>query len=331
MTASRLAQAKNNDDDIPQSLEAELEGRQLVYSEAANLRQDPVSLAKKAIMLIQALRMNSGNRLKGTNKRDTNIGLRTLQWSSNHLVKWSQYLGIFIDGKVLHNTVIGARPDIIPTAYVDEKGCAAIYSQIVQQTRLRALYLKYNEDEFFNKMLPRALRYCDANEKEWEDKPSWWGDDQNSPTGDDESLICGILQYGYGGFDEMTRQDERFSEYSNTASGDEHFDRWSAQKRLDCVTRELGAIDDTSESMRLLNERKHNSAMGRKDSSDTNYSSNSVQVGIDAFFAPKKETAAPVENSDDDSSIEVVEVSSEKRKSSGTTCSIGSPEKKSKC
>jgi hypothetical protein len=51
-------------------------------------------------------------------------------------------------------------------------------------------------------MLPRALKYCDANEREWEDRPSWWGNG-DVRSGDDQSLIWGILEYGYGGFDEM--------------------------------------------------------------------------------------------------------------------------------
>lgn len=330
MTASRVAQAKENNNEIPRSLQVELEGRQLVYSEAATLRHDSISLARKAVMLMQALRIHAGSRLKGTNKRETKIGSRTLQWNSNHLVKWSTSLGIFINGKVLHNTVIGTKPNIVPTAYIDEKGCAAIYSQIVQQTRLRALYLKYNEEEFFVKMLPKALKVCDAKGKEWEQRPTWWGDDEGSPTGDDESLICGILQYGYGGFDEMVRQDERFSQYS---SSDEKIDRTAGQTRLDSITRELGAIDDTSEALRLLDERKHNPASVTNENGDKNHLANSVQVGIDAFFVPKinrKKRASAVADSDDDRSVEIVHVNPGKRKPSATAHRISSPEKKSR-
>lgn len=316
MTATRLVNARKNGE-VPQALQLELEGRQLVYTEAANLRKNPTSLAKKAIMLIQAVRTSTGNRLKGASKKEISIGSRTLQWSSNHLMKWSQSLGIFIGGKVLCNTVIATRPDVIPTAYIDEKGCAAIYSQIVQQSRLRALYLKYDEDDFFGNMLQKALRYCDSTENEWEARPSWWGDDDNSPAADDESLICGILQFGYGGFDEMVRQDEHFSEHDDCSSY-EKFDRWSAQKRLDCITRELGAIDDTAESIRLLNERKHNSVINGKGAENKI----SVQVGIDAFFVPKKGKGAPDENSDD-SSIEIIETSPGKRKGTLVENAVG--------
>lgn len=312
MTASRVDKAKTNGEEISSSLAAEMKGRQLVYSEATNLRENPVNLAKKAIMLIQAVRNHTGKKLKSANKKDTAIGMRTLQWNSNHMVKWSQSLGIYFNGKVLSNTVLAAKPKVTPSAFFDQKGCAAVYSQIVQQTRLRALYVKYEEKEIHEKMLPKALKNCDANgNEEWIDRPSWWGNDPNSPLADDKSLIWGILQYGYGGFDEMIRMDERFSEFCTKETGvaDTQFDRLSAQQRLNCLTREIGAIDDTLESMRLINERKQNPSVGRIENNMKNSSANAVQVGIDAFFAPQKK-AEIVEIMSDDNSVEVVEFSS---------------------
>lgn len=213
------------------------------------------------------------------------------------MVKWGQVLGVFFDGRIIPNSVIANRPGIMPTAYVDEKGCAAIYSQIVQQSRLRTVYLKY-EGDIFSKMLAKASTKCDANVSEWEDRPSWWCDEPNTPTNDDENLICGILQYGYGGFDEMVKLDERFRDYGLEGRGGARFDRFSAQARLDCLTRELSAIDDTAESLRLINNRRQNPQMGRMNIG-TAYT---TQVGIDAFFVPKID-----ENSSNDSSVEIVE------------------------
>ena len=297
MTDHRVKLARQNGDEVSVQLQAELHCRQLVYAEASKLRQEPNDLAKKAIMLVEAVRLHSGNRLKGSNKKDVKLGMRTLQWSSNHMVKWGQVLGVFFDGRIIPNSVIANRPGIMPTAYVDEKGCAAIYSQIVQQSRLRTVYLKY-EGDIFSKMLAKASTKCDANVSEWEDRPSWWCDEPNTPTNDDENLICGILQYGYGGFDEMVKLDERFRDYGLEGRGGARFDRFSAQARLDCLTRELSAIDDTAESLRLINNRRQNPQMGRMNIG-TAYT---TQVGIDAFFVPKID-----ENSSNDSSVEIVE------------------------
>ena len=88
-------------------------------------------------------------------------------------------------------------------------------------------------------MIPRAIKSCDANGHEWEERPSWWGDDEDKPAGDDQSLIYGVLQFGYGGFDEIVRQSDRFDEM-----GDARFDRLCAQKRLYSITRELQSIND---------------------------------------------------------------------------------------
>ena len=329
MTAGRISSKKKKGLEIPEALRVQLEERQFVYAEATNLLEDnPINIAKKAIMLLQAVRLNTGNRLKGTNKKDTGIGSRTLQWGSNHLLKWSQSIGVFVDGKILHKTVVSCKPDVTPAAYFDEKGCASIFSQIVQQTRLRALSLKYDEAEFFTRMLPRALKYCDANEREWEDRPSWWGN-SHVRSDDDQSLIWGILEYGYGGFDEMIRQDERFAKFASKGSKTEIFDRWAAQKRLDRLTRELSAIDDTTESMRLLNERKNGTSLSRKENSDKSQPVNTVQVGIDAFFAPKAEHVKANGNIDDDSSVEIVDNMLGKRKSTPITNNV-SPDKKPK-
>jgi len=300
MTDNRIKRARQKGNEVSIQLQRELQCRQLVYSEASKLRQCPTDLAKKAIMLVEALRLDSGNKLKGSNKKDIRLGMRTLQWSSNHMIRWGQVLGVFLDGRIIPNSVIANRPAIVPIALVDEKGCAAIYSQIVQQSRLRTVYLKY-EGDLFSKMLAKAAKKCDANESDWEDRPSWWCNEPDMPTKDDENLICGILQYGYGGFDEMVSLDERFLDYELEAEGDVRFDRLSAQARLDCLTRELSAIDDTAESLRLINSRKQNSHMGRVNSG-TAYS---TQVGIDAFFVPKKDAYS----SDDSSVVEIIEPS----------------------
>jgi len=320
MTDNRVQQAQLGGEEMPRQLLLELQSRQMVYAEASNLRQNPTDLAKKAIMLVEALRLHSGNKLKGSNKKDTRLGSRTLQWSSNHIVKWGQVIGVFFSGRVIPNCVIANRPEITPTALVDEKGCAAIYSQVVQQTRLRALYLKY-EGDVFSKMLSKAGKKCDTNDTDWEDRPSWWCGESDSSTSDDENLICGILQYGYGGFDEMARLDDRFSESSLEVEGDIRFDRLSAQVRLDCLTRELSAIDDTAESLRLIKSRKENPQMGRVNAGVVQ----STQVGIDVFFMPKGDVSGG-----DDSSVEIIDSippPGGKRKTDSTEMS---PEKKTK-
>ena len=185
-----------------------------------------------------------------------NLGL-VIEPSIGVQITWHQ----LFNGKVLSNTVIAARPEISPAVYLDDKGSAHIYCQILHQTRSRALCLKYDEGELV-KALPKAIK-SSASKDEWLDQPSWWGkgdgdlESSNASTTDDENLISGILQYGFGGFDKMVRQEEIFLKCTSTPkSRSSPFNRLSAQHRLDCLTRELGAIDDTQETMRIINDRK---------------------------------------------------------------------------
>lgn len=270
--ASRNIENLKGTEEVSHQLISELENRRLVLSEAKVLQNEPVKLARKVIMLLEALRIHGASTLRGGHKKEFILGSKVLTWCANDMVKWAQCLGVFIAGKVASQYAVGLRPDIIPSAFISEKGCLDIFSQISQQTRLRSIYLKYSEEEFMNKMLPKAVKRCDSYKNEWADRPSWWSTKHK----DDERLVSGILTYGYGGFDVMINKDNRFS--STKVKNHSYFDRFTAQVRLDTVTRELSSIDDRAESMKLINERSR---------MDIELKSKSLnrQIGIDSFFS----------------------------------------------
>jgi hypothetical protein len=282
MTAENIANLKDTTD-VSHPLISELENRRLVLSEAKLLSNDPVKFARKVIMLLEALRVHGTSTLRGGHKKDFTVGAKVLNWSASNMINWAQCLGIFINGKVVSQYAIGLRPDIIPSAFFSEKGCLTMFSQISQQSRLRSLYLKYSEDELMNKMLPKAVKKCDSHKNEWANRPFWW----NAKDKDDERLVSGILTYGYGGFDAMVKKDTRFS--SVAMKKNSHFDRFTAQMRLDSLTRELSSIDDRTESMKLINERKQSLFCTRMDH-DLKIRSLNRQIGIDSFFTRRNET-----------------------------------------
>lgn len=335
MTATKISAMKENGQDTKHLL-PELSARQMVFSDALHLRNFPTSLAKKAIMLLEAVRINSSmvrNNVKANSKSEPPIGLRTIQWNSTHMKKWAQMLGVLkSDGNVLTVTACLARPDLRPAAYVDADGCEAIYSQIVQQTRLRDIFLKYSDDDL-SAMVLKAMKKCEKNGNSWDEEPEWWGDDERYPINDDTSLLSGILQYGYGGFDEMVNQNRRFHAYTAAKAGKtSSFDRFSAQKRIDMLTRELSMIDDGNESLQLLREAK----------TATSTIAGTRQVGIQSFFAPRKSdrydnisnkkghdnVMRSEDSSEDDEIIEIIDIDPAKRKAES---SLNSPsEKKTK-
>jgi hypothetical protein len=334
MTANKINTMKENGLDASHLL-PELSARHIVFLDALQLQANPTALAKKAVMLLEAVRMNSAivrHSTKANSKCESPIGPRAIQWSVVHLKKWAQMLGVLRpDGSILPLTACFARPDLRPAAYVDEDGCEAIYSQIMQQTRLRDIFLKYEKDDLFV-MTEKAIKKCKKNGNYWDEEPEWWGSDDKHPASDDMNLLSGILQYGYGGFEEMVNQNRRFSAFAAAAKTEESLplDRFSAQRRLDMLTRELGIIDDANDSLQLLREAKtsmSNTAATR-------------QIGIASFFAPKKikveektknecDERKPIEDDPEDNDIiEIIEINPAKRKAEAL---LSSPlEKKTK-
>lgn len=333
MTSNKINTMKEKGLDASHLL-PELSARHIVFLDALQLQANPTALAKKAVMLLEAVRMNSAivrHSTKANSKCESPIGPRAIQWSVVHLKKWAQMLGVLRpDGSVLPLTACFARPDLRPAAYVDEDGCSAIYSQIMQQTKLRDIFLKYKKDDLVV-MTEKAVKKCKKNGSFWEEEPEWWVSDEKHPASDDMNLLSGILQYGYGGFEEMVNQNRRYSVHAAVKTEESlPFDRFSAQRRIDMLTRELGNIDDANESLQLLREAKtsmSNAAATR-------------QIGIDSFFAPKKvqveeksknecdERKLIEDSPEDDDIIEIIEINPAKRKAEAL---LSSPsEKKTK-
>jgi len=281
--------------DVTQSLFSEQENRRLVLAEATSLRNEPVKLARKAIMLLEAVRIHGVSTLRGGHKKDFTLGSKVLNWSASNMIKWAQCLGVFVNGKIVSQYAIDLRPDIIPSAFFSDSGCLTVFSQICQQTRLRSLQLKYSEDEFMNKILPKAVKKCDSYRNEWVNRPWWW----SAKYKDDERLVSGILMYGYGGFDTMVKRDNRFS--SMEGKHNSNFYRFTAQVRLDTLTRELSSVDDRTEAMKLINDRKQNVLDARLDLDRTTRCLNR-QVEIDSFFSRRGDSK--INNCSNSSNIE---------------------------
>jgi hypothetical protein len=303
-------------------LEVELNARQSAHKEAMRLHQKPIYLAKKTIMLIEAIRLHMGaeSKHKGKNgmKPEHGLGSRVLCWNKNHLVKWAKAMAVFKEGQTMHATVMSIRPDSIPAGFLDKKYCKAIFTQISQQTRLRSLFVKYGETEL-SPMVSKAVKNVRKNGDAWDGRPSWWKN-QSKKSSDDFDLLSGVLRFGYGGFDQMLRDNEHFCKYID--NGNDRLYRSSGQQRVNCITRELSGMDDSAETMRLMNERKNR--LLQPNDQRVNIG-NSIQVGIDAFFTPSAPKAkhgdTPTTNggNSDDSEIVVLAVVSPKRKEQMTS------------
>mmetsp|Transcript_12730 Transcript_12730/g.16130 ORF Transcript_12730/g.16130 Transcript_12730/m.16130 type:complete len:777 (-) Transcript_12730:154-2484(-) len=299
-------------------LENELESRQAAHKEAMRLHQKPIYLAKKTIMLMEAIRLQMGPESKYSSKNgirpDKGIGQKVLHWNRGHLIKWAKALNVYSlsEGHIMHATVMSIRPHSTAEGFLDKKNCKSIFSQISQQTRLRSLFSKYTGDELHN-MVFKSVKIVRKSGDIWDDQPYWWREaESETDSKDDFDLLSGILRFGYGGFDQMLEGNEHFR--SSMASGESigRLYRSSGQQRANSITRELSGIDDSAETMRIMKERKKRMSQS-KEPTRVN-TGNSIQVGIGAFFSAKN-SPSPTSNGNksDDSEVAIVAVVSPKR------------------
>jgi len=242
-------------------------------------------------MLLEAVRTRIGHadfqKRKIQKKHEPELGSRPLQWNSKHLCNWANKLDIVQNGRPLASTGADFMTDhlkVTPAGYLDKRGCRAIFIQVSQQTRLRSLFIKYSSQEL-DKMLSKASRNFHSCGEKSETQETKFEHDIESSGKNDKFLLSGMLRYGFGGFDEMVKPPK-----SDMDLGMDCSTRRCAQQRLNHLTRELSALDDTADSIKLLNERKRNrSHVGvDKVNDECQHKSNSsrIQIGINAFFRP---------------------------------------------
>ncbi len=316
ISENQLARHNSEGYDTTQ-LEMELKLRKDAHQRAVELHDKPIHLAKKAVMLIEAIRQHMGPEIKQKGKNGTKtehgVGARVFQWNKTHLNKWARALGVVDHGKTRPLISMTINPDIVPAGYLDKKNCNAVFTQISQQSRLRSLFAKHGEKKLLN-MVSKAVKAVKRSGDVWEDTPVWWGENIDPASQDDFHLLSGVLRFGYGGFDQMVKDNERFCQLGGPNSPQDRLYRSSGQQRVNSLTRELSKIDDSEESMRLLRKQAASKQSKVISKDMKNSSGNTIQVGIDAFFAPTK-SAAPAEESSDDSEIAVLKVlSPSKRK-----------------
>jgi len=282
------------------------------FIDAQYLKQNPLVLAKKTIMLLETLRLRMGAVIKKTkraHKTYQGLGPRIIQWNIRHIVKWASSLDIIRDGRPISSTSVNfimVRPDIVTTAIFDKRACKSVFCQVSQQTRLRSIFSKYDMKDMKNLVKDAGINLQGSGDI-WFKQPSWWGNKDDSILEYDFGLLHGMLCYGFGGFNQMLQQTAIFcrvgitcllkssTNYADEGKLSSTFTRLLAQERANQLTREISGIDENNNVMRIVSERKKKRVHGM---TNTNISVNDdlayipssfkcgVQKGIDAFFRP---------------------------------------------
>lgn len=201
------------------------------YNQASMVARDPLLLAKKVIMLLEALRLRMGpiefygggnqKKLRLSITCDNGLGPRVMNWLSKELNLWAKSLDIINpDTKLPLSFPVLNEPDtkhdVRIVALLDKNGCRNIFGQVAQQSRLRSICIINGFSGLLN-LVPKVVKTLKNTYDVWQGSPLWW--DQGEPHSDNDlNLICGILNFGYSGFEIMVQHYPNFKKNSRVRS-----------------------------------------------------------------------------------------------------------------
>lgn len=324
-------------------IQIDRDAKLLTKEEAVTYSSDTLMFAKRAVMLLEALKKQMGpvdlqyageKKIRALNKSENGLGTKVISWMSKELQRWAEPFGILdSSGNVQSKTSITPAKEHSQShdaAIMTKRDCRTVFIQIAQQTRLRSIFLKNDLTRLRTDLVPKVLKQSSFTSTEWEDRPSWWNkaqDESQSACQDDVDLLVGILDFGYGGFDSMVDHDYSFCSKLSEGSEDDTkaFTRAAVQCRINHLTRELHALDDSEEMMNLVKKKQAKRKSGEVEAPSAKGStkkkkSGSIQSGLKAFFqkttpAPTKKQKTPPtspEPSQDDSDVEIIAVKKQK-------------------
>lgn len=306
--------------------EEDLAKKRRAVDEASELTKNPLNFARRSVMLLEALRIRMGpveisqggslKKIRSSYKSELSLGPRVLTWYKKELLKLSTSLDIVNKRTQLpYNSTahdLSNRTEFYPAAYLDKKSCRLIFVQITQLSRLRSLFVKYGS-KGVAEQVPKAVKNCKSNGDVWVDRPSWWSEDDSNR--DDFDLLLGLLNLGFSNFDHMNIKNDSFRKRKEECTVPSTFNSASIQQRVNGLTRELSALDDTAEMIRKLHERQHNAKQSKQgsiseatteESAKTSHSTTKIQPAIDAFFRSSNKKKSPnstTESTETDNSV----------------------------
>lgn len=295
---------------------------------------------------------------KVAHKYENYLGPKVLNWMSKELAGLGGDFNV-VDGAgkpLAYSTtdLISSIPEHANTrvaAYLDKKASRQVVSQISLLCRLRSLFAKKDEAKFretLSEAIGRSRKLADV----WEKRPEWWEDEDGNV---DHSflLLEALNKNGFANvltakadFDVPTSEGGIMNSIKSTG-----LSKVSIQQRANQLVREMHAIDDTSETMRLLEERRNRGALKKQGydrslaechtSSKSGTSSSSakkggIQTGLRAFFsstktASKKSKVVVMSSSDNEENVTTTSAhakSAGKRKESPVPSEDNSPTEK---
>lgn len=263
---------------------------------------------------------------KIAHKYENYLGPKILNWIGKELASLGGEFDVLDSaGKPLAfstTDLLSSSPEHANTrvaAYLDKKAARQVVSQISLLSRLRALFAK-NDDAAFRERLADAIGRSRKLSEGWEKRPSWWEDKEGNV--DHSYLLLETLNKN--GFSNVLTAEVDFGlsgdggkEKSLKSAG---LSKAAIQQRANQLVREMHAIDETSETMRLLEERRNRGVMKKQGydrslaechTSKSGPAKGGIQTGLRAFFSStnnktaSKKVKVTVLSDDDENVLDV--------------------------
>ena len=312
---------------------------------------------------VDAKRGSTPKQMKIVNRSENGLGPKVIFWLGTEIGRWAQSLNI-VDraqrpySSTAASTARDGEKGITLFAIMSKQNCRAVFAQVAQLTRSRSIFISKSESEM-RELVERAVKQSRSAEDVWEDKPAWWNSCADSTH--DYDLLDGLLYHGYhyshhifSNVDSFAQGKEvrgtrvchgilivccshLFQNYQRQAGAEDdderevHLSKKAIQLRVNQITRELHAQEESIEALRMLDKRKSrlsgglgsvlmSTAQERAEKTTAAASHHAVQTGIKAFFSSTKPAASDSKERENelldlgsDSDVEVVEEPKEQR------------------
>lgn len=276
-----------------------------------------------SLMLFERVRkyaLSTGTTGKTSNKTDNMLGSKISSWMGKELKSMAKDYDTLdtASGRPIGYTtadLIEAHPErpVLKTkkvaAYLDKKSARQVFTQAALLTRLRSLVSK--EGSAFDEKVQDAILKCKKAGDSWEKQPKWWNDQVHAA-----KLLMKLDKLGFAkiisdkdGLDEVDVVSSQIvcwvprvlGSFSNPLQHkplrQRGLTKQSIQLKANMLVRELHAMEETADALRLLEDRRNRWGSGKKYATDCSPSDRqkkrgiakgAIQTGLHAFFAAPK-------------------------------------------
>jgi len=272
---------------------------------------DTEGFTKKSIMFVEKVRKFAfptvQTQTKTAHKYENGLGPKVVQWFGKELAQVAGKAGI-VDGNgspigAATEDLLRSNPELANDAkvgaYLDKKNARLVISQAALLSRLNILWAKMDASVRKDRLADAIARSRKLGDV-WEKKPSWWQDTGDANVRDSITLLEALKERGLV---DVLAAEVNFGEGDEIkAIKDYGLTKQTIQLRANQLVRELHAIEEKAEIMRMLEERRSkaghkknsydkglmNCHMSAASKPDSTKKSGGLQTELSSFFKTTK-------------------------------------------